>query len=258
MHAPVALVLLACVVVSATAFLRPSKNVYSSIAAKFGVTAKPVEEQQEHGKAVTAFQGYLIASSYLNNNECAGQPYAVEWITIGYCGIYHANATDPAAPDPGCGSFVSTTVTQTALTGDFQYILSYNFYKDSACTIPGEATNGTCTRSVAINSTCTDDSSDGVISSVAAEITYHFSPPEEGYTQMYVISFRCVIIAILCALPCVAFGWLPRSHNSSGCSDTPYSGLWQAVGCNALSDTLSLFGSCSGTRMTSSELSFQD
>lgn len=197
MHAPIALVFLACLAASATAFLRPNKNVYSSFAAKFGIASKEVSDKQPLQTIEGNTDGYLVATSYLNNNECMGDPYAIEWITLGYCGVYHANATDPASPDPGCGNYVLTSAYQTFLAGYGQYILEYAFFQDSACTIPGEAlNNSTCTREISINSTCTDDSSDGISSSVVAQYLTWFDLPDDGYSQMYVFlnSGNCIFV----------------------------------------------------------------
>jgi hypothetical protein len=166
---------------------RPTINIYSSIAAKFELVPSDGPVMKAVRSATVVTSGVLTATSYLNTTTCAGNPYAVEWVTLGYCGVYHANASDPAAPSLGCGNFVYTSAYTSTAAGYEQLYLDFNFYKDGACTVAGTPdSGGSCTRSVAINTTCTDHSVEGMTSSLIGAIETNFMLPEFGYTRMYV------------------------------------------------------------------------
>lgn len=138
--------LVALLAVSVTLAMR-AKKIHSS-------RRRPASEQgtvSAYGPAIDT--GYLVLNYYAESDTtCTNGVKDGEWIALGFCGVYHADYSNPDAPPQGCGSYVKAVAydcngncTGSDDSSENTYI-SYVYYTDSACTQPGNNTlyDGQC------------------------------------------------------------------------------------------------------------------
>lgn len=154
-------------------------NVFTSLASKFPRSGSMV------GLAVgpTVTTGYLQAESFFNSDDCSSDVYAIEYVSLGVCGNYNANYSDPNAVPMSCGKFVKASAyTSTAMSGTAMLNLNYTFFTDASCSVSG--TGSGCTQSVAIQSSCFVSEYAGISSSAKGFLTDTINIPTTGYHAM--------------------------------------------------------------------------
>lgn len=126
------------------------KDMYSFLAENFKMlnTDDPAFQMVKADQSAQYTTGFVTYSYYASTSTCSGDAYNEYWIALGTCVIFHTNSSDPAAPDPACGSFISMSAYNTS---DNKTFIEYTFYKDSACTIPG---NDSCNRGYYYETNC--------------------------------------------------------------------------------------------------------
>lgn len=174
-------VVLVCAVASAarTAGAK-GKNVYAYFAAKFPILDKDaVNSKSLLGNGPVISSGYLIDSSYPNTGMCNNEPNVISFLTLGACGIYHADYTDPHAVPQSCGMYVKPTAYRSDFGGENNLDLTYTFYTDATCTTAGVGNE--CTQTIGIASDCYSDTIFNATTSSNATFSETLDLPADGY-----------------------------------------------------------------------------
>jgi hypothetical protein len=166
-----------CFFGASMAMVKTDKNVFASLASKFPQIA--IQTMMDDNNTITT--GYLTAHSYFNSVNCSSEVSVTEWIALGQCSPYHANYSESTAAAPeSCGTYVTATGSYCQFT---DLCLTYNFFTDPACTIPG---TGSCNQTVSIPATCYEEQffgSGSSNSSALGMLMGNYTPPFEGYTE---------------------------------------------------------------------------
>ena len=155
-----------------------SASVFSSVASKFKQLTN-VDSTLANLMATPITTGVFQGISYTNTATCNNEANAIEYMYLGSCNIYTTNATDPYAVPTQCGGYMSPSATQMGTT----LYLTYNFYKDSKCTVLGNATNPKCTTTAQMSTVCTSTpfGKNNYTSSFIGMITPTLTLPANGY-----------------------------------------------------------------------------
>lgn len=174
-------ILIACVLAKYASRLK-GQNIYSYIADKHEVHYKESSHALlEDGPVISS--GYFVVTSYPDTSVCNGDAYAIAFVKLGSCGVYHANYSDPNAVPQSCGSYVTPTVHRSSNDGQSIYVLSYTFYTDAACTNVG--TGPECVQNLPIYASCTADTYKNTSSSSNTSFVETLQIPTGGILSRY-------------------------------------------------------------------------